>query len=113
MKLWIDDIRDPNSYSWRNRYDIPPDVVWAKTYDEAHHYIMNNEIEWVAFDNDLGSHTKQGKHLFQLLEQRVYEGKNPMFEAIFQTSNTVAKRQMILGYNRLYDWWAENDGEKD
>lgn len=110
MKLWIDDMRNPNSILWRDRYGIPADVVWAKTYDEAYDLIMNNVIEWVGFDNDLGDYqNRQGKHLFAILEEQVVMGKNPMFEAVFQTSNSVARQQMLAGYNRLYDWWMEQE----
>lgn len=102
MNLWIDDIRDPSDIVYVNMYNIPSDVVWAKNYDDALELILNNEINWIAFDNDLGDDKdRQGKHLFSVLEERVVNGYNPMFIAVFQTSNSVAKNQMILGYTNL------------
>lgn len=108
MNLWIDDIRDPNSSFWRDKYNIPSDVVWAKTYDEAFDLIMRHDILWVGFDNDLGDpRNRQGKHLYSLLEERTALGLNPLFEAVFQTSNTVARQEMISGYLRLIEWMEE------
>lgn len=109
MKLWIDDERNPSDKHWKEFYGIPNDVIWCKTYTAALPYIQNETIEWVGFDNDLEDlQDRQGKHLFAILEERYWTNQHPFFKAVFQTSNTDAKRQMQMGYRKIENHNWEN-----
>lgn len=62
--LWLDDIRDPNSYcgdamgSWAEAYTPiykPFKVVWVKSHNEFVDWITTNGLpDAICFDHDLG-----------------------------------------------------------
>lgn len=54
IKLWVDDIRDPTQHGkigW----------VWAKTYEEAIHYLTEYDVTEASLDHDLGILTTIGQ----------------------------------------------------
>lgn len=58
--LWLDDIRDPNEFSWLSQYcpefeDNRDGVTWVKSYDEFTRFITDNGLpDKISFDHDLG-----------------------------------------------------------
>lgn len=49
--LFIDDIRNPNSYIKSREKDL---IVVARTYDAAIQALNNLQLNYIFFDNDLG-----------------------------------------------------------
>lgn len=45
MKLWHDDVRPP-----------PAGWTWARTNEKARELLLNNEVEEISMDHDLGLH---------------------------------------------------------
>ncbi len=46
MKLWLDDIRDPNLHGAIG-------FTWVKTYDEAIKYLSTGSVTFASLDHDL------------------------------------------------------------
>ena len=58
--LWLDDLRDPNTNNWLDRFSpVKPVsdyfVVWVKSYEEFKAWIDSNGLPAaICFDHDLG-----------------------------------------------------------
>lgn len=66
MKLWIDDMREPPGRDW----------VWVKTSEDALAYIRTGQVEFVAFDHDLGGDDTAYRVAVEI-EQRAAQGAMP------------------------------------
>ena len=53
MKLWLDDLRDPNNH-------IGGDWVWVKTVEEVVALLQTNKVTHLSLDNDLGPNQLEG-----------------------------------------------------
>lgn len=93
--LWIDDLRDPVDYIDTNQYES---VLWLKTYSDAHAMVSNRYYDVIHLDNDLSDeHDRQGKHLFNYIEELLYSGRLPNLKSvIIHSDNSSAVRSMML-----------------
>lgn len=48
MKLWLDDVRDPNEHGAIG-------FTWAKTYAEAIRYLKSGLVTFASLDHDIGA----------------------------------------------------------
>ena len=64
MKLWVDDIRNPESF---NKYAYPDEWVWVKTITEAIRVLANQKVEVVSLDHDICHDLPGGGPLIQPL----------------------------------------------
>lgn len=97
--LWIDDMRDPA------KFIASPDlnITWKDTYTDAEQELRANGLDYdeVWFDNDLGDEQfRQGKHLFNILEELFYFHHNQReinLKAVYvHSDNSSAVHSMML-----------------
>lgn len=92
MKLWLDDIRTiPEQYD-KHVY----------TVEEAQTHILNNKIEKISIDNDLGKKRKEGYKLIDWLEEKVVNGELNCFEINVHSANPFRKSYIQKVINRIY-----------
>lgn len=53
MKLWLDDIRDPNKFALF-------DFEWAKTYEKAIELLKTGNVTFASLDHDLSTRATLG-----------------------------------------------------
>lgn len=56
MKLWLDDVRDPNKLAIVREGQLIQggyDYTWAKTYEEAIAYLKTGKVTFASLDHDL------------------------------------------------------------
>ena len=115
VAIWLDDIRDPSSSTWRDRIEVyAPEaerVEWVKNYDgflKLFQSITSNpslELTAVFFDNDLGEHRREGRHAFNWMERYVHEHNIGPFELDAQTANPSARKELRAGFGALRRFW--------
>lgn len=103
IKLWVDDLRDPEKFLQDKKY--LEGVIWAKTYFTAVEFIKSHEehINVIHLDNDLGEE-KEGKHIFNLVETMLNDGKFPnLLEIIVHSSNYPASNNIMSAKDIIWD----------
>lgn len=54
MKIWLDDLRDPNNVVIQQKFGATPDMVWIKDPYECITLIESGVVTEISFDHDLG-----------------------------------------------------------
>jgi hypothetical protein len=110
--LWLDDVRDPNTYTWKVYIEArigpePYAVVWAKNVTEFKTLFLQQTLDlWaVFFDNDLGG-DGEGKDAFTWMEEEVRTRQLPPFALYAQTANVSAQGTLLGGFKVLREFWA-------
>lgn len=80
-KLFVDDLRNPYGDGWKV----------ARTFEEATQVLLNEEVEIVSLDHDLGEDTKTGYDLVKWMVENL-----PFWPTvvIIHTSNPVGRDNM-------------------
>lgn len=103
MKLWLDDVRNPEFYEdWE-------DAVWVTTPEEAIEYLDTGRITHLSLDNDLGlpddenGHPRDGYAVAQWLEERAYDDDSFMPPDILNahTANSVARQKIEAAFRSI------------
>ena len=110
--LWLDDIRDPNTGDWLEKYspigtyDI--DVVWVKSYKEfVVHIAAYGLPDAICFDHDLG----EGKSGYDAAKWVVnfcldFQVPPPLYNV--QSSNPRGKEDIIAIMNNYLEFYNQN-----
>lgn len=102
MKLWLDDVRNPQAYKgWEN-------AVWVKTPEEAIEYLETGRITHLSLDNDLGlpddEHgPRDGYRIAKWLEARMAEDPDfvPPDVLNAHTANPVNRPKMEAAFRQI------------
>lgn len=99
--LWIDDLRIPSDFIDLKKYDS---VLWATTFDEGISYI-EQDFQTIHLDNDLSdADDRQGKHIFNRIEEYLNDGKLPnLKQIIIHSDNSSAVSSMMGAKDLLKD----------
>lgn len=110
--LWLDDMRDPNTGDWLEKYspigtyDI--DVVWVKSYKEfVVHIAAYGLPDAICFDHDLG----EGKSGYDAAKWVVnfcldFQVSPPLYNV--QSSNPRGKEDIIAIMNNYLEFYNQN-----
>lgn len=92
--LWIDDIRNPSDFIDMGTYNS---VTWRDTYETGHAEVVHDLYDVIHLDNDLSDeYDRQGKHIFDHIEELLYFGKiNKLKKIIIHSDNSSAVRYMM------------------
>jgi len=82
MKLWLDDLRQPQDDSW----------LWAKDYAEAVRIMKNNQIIIAALDHDLGD----GPSGFDFVKWMLVNVRDIPQEVYLMSNNPVGRKAQAL-----------------
>lgn len=87
MKIWIDDIRDPNNHL---STEDAENIIWAKEWWEAKNCVLQNslDIEVIHFDNFLGDpNNRTGSDILSMVMYRLSRNKFPKLSKIYLHSS--------------------------
>ena len=113
--LWLDDIRDPNTNNWLDRFSpVKPIydyyVVWVKSYKEFKDWIDSNGLPAaVCFDHDLGDvgdNEKTGYDCAKYLVQFCIDNDLDIPKFGIQSSNGPGAdniRAYLSNYHKFYE----------
>ena len=94
MKLWLDDLRDPQDDEW----------TWVKTAFEALDLLDTGKVEEVSLDHDLGHDRWSGYTVACYIERRAHQGHKPPTWHV-HSGNSVGRKNIIAALRsaeRLY-----------
>lgn len=113
--LWLDDIRDPNTNDWLDRFSpVKPIynyyIVWVKSYKEFKAWIDSNGLPAaICFDHDLGDfgdNEKTGYDCAKYLVQFCMDNNLDIPKFDVQSSNGPGAdniRAYLLNYHKFYE----------
>lgn len=87
MKVFIDDIRDPNNHL---STEDAEGIIWLKEWWEARNFVLNNslELEVIHFDNFLGDpQHRTGADILSSVMYRLGRNKFPKLKQIYLHSS--------------------------
>lgn len=107
MKIWLDDLRDPNdrvqgvlAQKWIKDRDDHDDWVWAKTAHEVIALLETEEVTEMSLDHDLGDDDKfgTGYDVVVWIEDAVFTRRDYVPPIVhIHTANYIGKRRMEAG----------------
>ena len=102
MRLWLDDIRDPNTDFFQQEKGAYPGMLWVKTVEEAKQAMLDHDITFMSLDHDLGTKLTGYDFVKWVAEQVWHENiKLPKFAV--HSDNAPAMLQMIQALYRIED----------
>lgn len=105
MKVWLDDVRDPNNPFFHEHKGAEYGMVWVKTVEEAIALLETGEVTEISLDNDLGSGYREGREVAKWIEENAYNGKLKPLSARVHSDNIVAKREMRSAIYNARRYW--------
>lgn len=92
--LWIDDLRNPNDFINTAMYSS---VTWKDTFEKGHTEVEYDLYDVIHLDNDLSDENdRQGKHIFDYIEELLYFGKiKKLKKIVIHSDNSSAVRYMM------------------
>lgn len=104
-QLWVDDIHPPSTSPVE--LDNP---TWVKNANEFYTTIdyavdmgLDNTVEYISFDNDLGDENeKEGYHCFLYLEELLHNGRFPNLQTINVHSDNTSRVQQFLSAKPVF-----------
>ena len=100
--LWIDDLRNPTDFIDTKQYSS---VTWMDTFDKGQAAVELDLYDVIHLDNDLSDDDdRQGKHIFDYIEELLYFGKiTKLKKIIIHSDNSAAVRYMMGAKHILND----------
>lgn len=100
--LWIDDLRNPLDFININQYTS---VKWEDTFEKGRAEVELDLYDVIHLDNDLSDeHDRQGKHIFDYIEELLYFGKiKKLKKIIIHSDNSSAVCYMMGAKTILND----------
>lgn len=119
MKIWLDDLRDPNRvfrvHYPEDQYECQPDLkdfleklVWVKTAEEAVEYLKNGLIDEIFFDHDLGP-GMSGSQFANLIEEGAAVGSVKRIRWHGHTSNPVGRALIVAAMTSADRFWSQHE----
>ena len=108
VKLWLDDNRDPKNPTIKLDFGSRGDEIWVKTVEEAKSYLMNGNVEFISFDNDLGQQL-EGSDLADWIEELAFNNKIPRMAWKVHSKNPVKSKAITQAMTNADRFWDKNE----
>lgn len=105
MKVWLDDLRDPNDPQIQKKYGASDGMIWVKTVREAIDLLSTGEVNHISLDNDLGSGCPEGYEVACWIEEKAFNGELGRLRVKIHTDNPVAREKMKASLRNAYRSW--------
>jgi len=94
--LWLDDLRPmPSGFD-----------IWAKTVEDAQKYILEGNIGFISFDNDLAQE-KEGRHLATWIEELAFNGEIQKIGWKVHSANPIGAKSIEQAMTNADRFWSE------
>jgi hypothetical protein len=105
MKLWLDDERDPEQDLIQTKFGSESGMLWVTTAEEAMEWIVCGGVDFISFDNDLGTPHAEGMDLASWIEEMAFFGTIPKMEWRVHTANPVAEKSITQAMRNADKFW--------
>lgn len=91
MKIFLDDIRNPPSDSWK----------LVRTAQEAIEALKTGKVEWISLDHDLGENQPTGYDVVKWIEKEVFTNNFTPPRILIHSMNTVGVDNIKAARERI------------
>lgn len=109
MKLWLDDLRDPDELNIQEAFGAEPGMVWVKTAREAIAALKSGNVSYISFDHDLGAASfSSGYDIAKWIEQSAWYGSLTRLAWTIHTQNPVGRARILAAMTNADLYWGVN-----
>lgn len=115
MKLWLDDIRNPEFWITGDYREW----TWAKTAAEAMEHINTGKVTEVSLDHDLGDEVDSdgdelnGYAVACHIEYMAYTNQCRKIKWNIHSANPVGRHNMEIALKQADKYWRDHESKKD
>jgi len=116
ISVWLDDNRDPSDPKIQSLFGAKGDEVWAKTADEAIHYLKQGNVKFISFDHDLdnrgllpGEKEKNGALVARWIEEQAFYGNIDPIGWNVHSRNNVGSQEIVSAMTKAEEFWGTDD----
>lgn len=106
VRLWLDDLRNPEDQYIQSRYNAEPSMVWVKTAADAIQLLETGKVTFISLDHDLGAAINgSGYDVAKWIEQAAYEKRIPALGYRIHTDNIIGRRDIAAAMSNAERFW--------
>ena len=109
IRLWLDDVRDPQDPQIQEKFGAEGNEIWVKTMPEAISYLNQGNVSFISFDNDLGEGQEEGYHLADWIEEKAFDGTLSPLGWNVHSRNPVGSSKIVNAMTNADKFWNENE----
>jgi hypothetical protein len=106
INLWLDDIRNPRDPFVKNNFGSKGDETWVKNIEEAIEFLLNGNVVYISFDNDLGEGMREGWQLAEWIEEKAYNKEILPLKWRVHSQNPVARKRIADSMENADKFWV-------
>ena len=106
LHIWLDDERDPKSPDIQREFGTNGNEVWIKTIEPIQELILQNKVDFIDFDNDLGEGNKEGRDLAKWIEEKAFNKEIKQFGWQVHSMNSVAAIEIEQAMTNADRFWT-------
>jgi len=110
IRLWLDDVRDPQDPNIQEKFGAEGNEIWVKTMPEAISYLNQGNVSFISFDNDLGEEL-EGYHLANWIEEKDFDGTLYPLGWNVHSRNPVGSSKIVNAMTSAEEFWHGNEEE--
>jgi len=106
VRLWLDDVRDPQNRQIQREFGAKGDELWVKTVEEAKKYLIIGNVTFISFDNDLGL-SEEGGDLAKWIEEKAFHKELPKMDWTVHSKNPVGAKNIYMAMMNANKYWTQ------
>jgi len=109
VDIWLDDERDPTNPVIQKYFGAKGNEIWVKTVEEAMPYFVENKVNYISFDHDLGIGNKDGIKLAKWIEKQAFQNNIDSIQWHVHSASPVGSMNIKKAMMSADKYWSQNE----